>query len=221
MFEYNTYMQDKQKTQKEIINASKWRYATKVFDPSKKLEESDLQTILESGRLSPSSLGLEPWKFFVVKDPEIRKKIFDASKQQKVLDASTLIVITASTNIDQLINERIFRTAEIQNQKAEELSAYRLFLENSTQGKGPDTLLPWLRAQTYIPLGTMILTASLLGVDSGPMEGFDNKKVDEIFGLNEQNLTAVTMLALGTRGEDLQVLRPKVRRTHEEVVKII
>ena len=65
-------MNDMQQT---IINAFNFRHATKRFDSDKKISESEFNTILEAGRLSPSSLGLEPWKFIVVQNSEIRNKL--------------------------------------------------------------------------------------------------------------------------------------------------
>jgi nitroreductase len=82
-------------------------------------------------------------------------------------------------------------------------------------------LAAWVSAQTYIALGTMMATASLLSIDNGPMEGFDPAKVDEILGLSGQHLHAVSMLALGYRGEDPMATSPKVRRTKEEVVAVV
>lgn len=213
---------NKENTQELILKSLQWRYATKIFDASQKIDEDTVATILESARLSPSSLGLEPWKFFVINDTELRKKIFEASKQPKVLDASHLIVLAAQTDIDKSIDERIVRTAKTQQQQIEELASYRLFLENAVKEKRNDgSLTAWLRAQTYIPLGAMVLTASLLGVDNCPMEGFDIAQIDDLLQLKDQNLTAVTMLALGTRGEDPQALRPKVRRSQKDAINII
>jgi len=67
----------------------------------------------------------------------------------------------------------------------------------------------------------MIETASLLGIDNGPMEGFDPAAVDELLGLKEKNLKSLTMLALGYRAEDPASLRPKVRREFDEVVEVL
>ncbi len=83
----------------EILKALNWRYAVKIFDKDKKISEEDLNTILEAGILSPSSLGLEPWKFIVVKNPETRAKLFEISNQPKVTDASHLIVLTYKKNL--------------------------------------------------------------------------------------------------------------------------
>lgn len=209
-----------QNTQDSILNALNWRYATKIFDATKKINETDIETVLESGRLSPSSLGLEPWKFIVIRDKNIRQAIFEASKQPKVLDASHLILIAARTDIETgVIQDRIERTALTQEQKTEELAEYKAFLEKGVSEHAKDnTLLTWARAQTYIPLGSMVLTASLLGIDNCPMEGFDAKKVDEMLNLSEKNLTTVTMLALGIRGEDPQALRPKIRQAKSDAI---
>lgn len=205
----------------EILKALNWRYAVKIFDKDKKMNEEDLHTVLESGILSPSSLGLEPWKFIVVKDPETRAKLFEVSKQPKVTDASYLIVLTYKTDIEEIIKERLERTAKIQNQKIEELDTYKNFLENGTKNKTDLELDSWLKSQSYIPLGIMTQTASLLSIDNCPMEGFQNDKVDEILNLNSQNLKSVTMLALGYRGIDPQAEKPKIRKDFKDAVEFI
>lgn len=206
----------------KILKALNWRYAVKIFNKEKKLSNEDLETILEAGRLSPSSSGFEPWKFILVNDPVIRAKLFEVSKQPKVTDASHLIVLAYKTNPAQLIEERLARTAKIQNQKPEELEKYKQYLEKSLQVKIEDgSFESWVKAQTYIPLGIMVETASLLDIDAGPMEGFENVKVDEILGLREKNLKSVTMLALGYRGEDPASLKPKIRRDFNDAIEII
>ncbi len=206
----------------KILKALNWRYAVKIFNKEKKVTDEDLETILEAGRLSPSSSGFEPWKFLLVNDPVVRAKLFEASKQPKVTDASHLVVITYKTNPAQLIEERLARTAKIQNQKPEELEKYKQYLEKSLQVKIEDgSFESWVKAQTYIALGIMVETASLLDIDAGPMEGFENVKVDEILGLREKNLKSVTMLALGYRGEDPASLKPKIRRDFNDAIEII
>lgn len=214
---------NKQETKDQIIKALNWRYATKIFDKSKKIDEENLHTILESARLSPSSIGIEAWKFLVIKDENVRAKIFEASKQPKVLDASHLIIITYRTDvIENIIKERLERTAKIQNQKVEELAGLRKMLEDGINQKLQNNELEyWIRAQTYIPLGIMIETASLLEIDNGPMEGFDASKVDEILNLKEKNLKSITMLALGYRGQDPASTRSKVRRDFNDVIEFI
>lgn len=209
-------------TKEAILKALNWRYATKIFDPLKKADEEDIHTILESARLSPSSLGIEAWKFLVIKDKEVRAKLFEASKQPKVIDASHLIVITYRTDAENIIRERLERTAKIQNQKVEELTGLKALLEGGISKKVESgDFEAWIRAQAYIPLGIMIETASLLHIDNGPMEGFQADKVDEILNLKVKNLKSVTMLALGYRGEDPVSKMPKVRREFDEVIEFI
>lgn len=215
-------------TQKQIretiIKSLNWRYATKVFDSNKIVPDEDIHTVLESARLSPSSNGIEMWKFLVIENKDLRKKLQEVGYgQPKITEASHLVVITYRTDIEEsMVLERLERTAKIQNQKIENLTGLRSMLESSLiKKKNNGTLEYWIKAQAYIPLGIMIETASLLGIDNGPMEGFQNDKVDEVLGLKEKNLKSVTMLALGYRGEDPASKRPKVRREFDEVVEFV
>lgn len=208
----------------ELKNALNWRYAVKVFDPTKKVSEADFHTILESGRLAPSSVGLEPWKFIVVKNTELRQKMRAASYDQpKVTDASHLIVIAHRTDAEHLTPELIARTAKAQSKSEGDLEGLKQMSDGSIAGRSasPDMLQGWLAAQTYIPLGMMMETAALLNVDTCPMEGFDPNQIDEILGLKAKNLHATTILAVGYRGDDHYANLPKTRRAFEEVVEMM
>lgn len=207
--------------QENIVRALRWRYAVNSFDPSKKVSEADLETILESGRLAPSSLGLEPWKFIVVENPELRGKIREASYgQAKVTEASHLVVIARRTDVrENIARERLERTAKIQNQDIGELGGLKQMVEGGIAMRDDATLDAWTSRQAYIPLGMMVETASLLGIDSAPMEGFDPNAVDEVLGLTEKHLAATALLALGYRGSDPSADRPKVRRAFTDVVE--
>jgi nitroreductase len=208
----------------EIVKALNWRYATKIFDPNKKISDEDLHTILESARLSPSSNGIEMWKFIVVGNNETRAKLREAGfGQPKITDASHLVVIAYRTDSEEnSTKERLERTSKIQNEDINKLEGLKTMLDGSIVQKVKNNSLEcWIKSQTYIPLGIMIETASLLGIDNGPMEGFQSDKVDEILNLKEKNLKSVTMLALGYRGEDPASTRPKVRREFDEVVEFV
>jgi len=209
--------------QEKILKALNWRYAVKVFDPSKKITEEELKTILESGRLSPSSIGIEPWKFIVVENKELREKLRAASyDQSKITDASHVIIIARRTDVrENIANELIERTAETHKVKHEDLTGLRQMAEGGIARHDDPSLDVWARSQTYIPFGIMIHAAALLGIDAGPMEGFNNEQVDEILGLKEKNLKSTTILTLGYRGEDPAAERPKVRRKFEDVVEFI
>lgn len=205
-----------------IIEALQWRYAVQVFDQTKAVEEEKLRAILESARLAPSAIGIEPWKFIVIENPEVRAKIQIAGfGQPKITDAPYLVVIAYRTDIGQtLVKERLERTAKIQKQEISELGGLQQILEGH-MSKSEAELEKWAKAQAYIPLGMMVETAALLGVDSGPMEGFNPDAVDEILGLKEKHLHATSMIAFGYRGEDAMALRPKVRRDFDEVVEFV
>jgi nitroreductase len=207
----------------QIIKALKWRYAVQVFDPSKKISKNDLKTILEAGILAPSSLGIEAWKFIVVENPEIRAKLREAGYgQPKINEASHLIVIARRTDIrENITKERIERTALILKKDPSMLDGLKNMIKGAIASKSDDALNAWVLAQTYISLGIMIEAASLLGIDSAPMEGFVPDKFDEILGLKEKNLTTTVLLALGYRGEDVVAKRPKVRRNFDEVVEFV
>lgn len=208
---------------KEIIEALKWRYAVQVFDSSKKIKDDDLKTILESGRLAPSSYGVEAWKFIVVENPEIRAKLREAGfGQPKITDASHLIVLARRTDVkDNISQERIDRTAREFKVEASSLNVFKEMIDGAINSKPEGVLAAWAAKQVYIPLGIMIETASLLGIDSAPMEGFDSQKYDEILGFGERNLSATVLLALGYRGEDKTMARPKIRRNFEDVVEFV
>lgn len=207
----------------EILKALQWRYATQVFDPSKKVSDTDLKTILESARYAPSSFGIEAWKFLVIENPELRTKIRAAAwGQPKVTDSSHLILIARRTDVrENITRELIERASTIQGVPASALDGYKQMVEGAIAGRSDAELDRWISNQAYIPLGMMIETAALLGIDTGPMEGFSPVQVDEILGLQAKHLTATALLSVGYRGEDKAAQRPKVRRSMEEVVEFI
>lgn len=208
----------------KITSALSWRYAVQAFDKSKKVSDADLTTILESARLSASSFGLEPWKFIVVENPDIRAKLAVVGYgQPKITEASHLIVVARRTDArENIVSERILRTATIQGVDAAMLDGFKQMLDGTVLGRDDAALDVWNRCQTYIALGSMMETASLLGVDNAAMEGFDPKGVDEVLGLTAKHLTATTLLAIGYRSEsDEAAKRPKVRRSVEEVIEYV
>src|SRR3989344_9479902 len=101
----------------EILKALNWRYATKSFDQTKKVSENDLNELLEALRLAPSSFGLQPWKFIIIENKELRKKISEkAWHQPQVTEASHLIVLCSKTDVsEEYIKEFIKETAKTRN----------------------------------------------------------------------------------------------------------
>lgn len=209
--------------QDSILKALEWRYAVKVFDSSKKITAEELNTILESGRLAPSSIGIEPWKFIVVENPELRAKIRVASYDQpKITDASHVIIIARRTDARaNIAPELLDRTAKAHGKDLAELAGLNEMVSGAVSRMNDDALDTWVKTQSYIPLGMMIETAALLGVDSCPMEGFNGPEIDNILALKAKNLMTTTVLTLGHRGVDPAADRPKVRRDFNDAVEFI
>lgn len=207
---------------KNINEALTWRYATKKFDTTKKLTDETLNQILEAGRLSPSSFGLQPWKFILVENTELRAKLREAGySQTQITDASNLLVLAYKNDMSEsYVDSYMKSTAETQNVSVDTLSGFKEFIMGAVTAK-PDALSikNWNARQIYIPLGIMLETAALLEVDTCPMEGFDNSKFDELLGLNEIGYSSAVMIALGYRDEnDETSKRAKSRFKMEEVI---
>jgi nitroreductase len=214
----------------EILAAYHFRHATKVFNPTKKISDEDFTFILETGRLSPSSVGYEPWKFLVVQNKEFREKLREVSwgAQGQQPTASHFVVILARTDArydSQYVQQLQKQVKQMPDDLLETLQPrYREFQEEDQRLFESDrALFDWASKQTYLALGNMMTAAAQIGIDSCPIEGFSRDKVNEILekeGLLEDGKLAVSaMVAFGYRQED--PARPKTRRAMEEVVQWI
>lgn len=216
----------------EIIDAYRFRHATKKFDPTKKISDEDFEFILEIGRLSPSSIGLEPWQFVVVQNEQLREKLKTVSwgAQGQLPTASHFVLILARTmkdtkyDSDYIKNhlkqvkkypEEVIETVvndKFKNFQEKDL----LLLENER------TLFDWASKQTYIALGNMMTAAAQIGIDSCPIEGFHYQSVHKILEeeglLEDGHLDISVMVAFGYREAEP---RPKTRKKREQVVKWI
>lgn len=212
-------------TPEKVLEQLHWRYAVKKFDSTKKIPDSVWKVLEQSLVLSPSSFGLQPWKFFVVQNPEIREKLLPHSwGQQQVVDASHLIVLGIKKDInDGDVDRYIQRMAEVQQVPIENLEKFggmvKGFINNPPY---PFEKNDWSTRQTYIALGFLMTCAAMLDIDTCPMEGFIPSKYDEILGLPEQGYSAVVVCPIGYRAEDDKAAtRPKVRFPTEEIMKYI
>lgn len=199
-----------------IIQALSWREATKKFDTDKKLTESQLGTLLEAARLSPSSYGLQPWSFVVVTDPEVRKRLREFSwDQPQVTDASHLFVFAAKIPSDAMIDEYIADIAATRGIDVASLMQFEHMMKSAISGKSETERLDWAKRQVYLALGVVLTTAATLEINACPMEGFDAAKYDEILGLTEKGLHATVIAAFGfrnvTESVPVKVRFPKTR----------
>lgn len=205
-----------------LIDTLSWRYATKKFNPSKKIETATWQALEESLALTPSSYGLQPWKFLVVKDPALRAQLREQSwGQGQVTDASHFVVFTARTDVTEADVERyLARIAEVRGVSLESLAGFRKMLVDNLVNRGQRADIPeWTARQTYIALGQLMTAAAALGVDATPMEGLDPKAYDRILGLEGSGYATTMACALGYRAEDDGYAQlPKVRFATGELV---
>ncbi len=201
-------------TPEALLRQFQWRAAVKKFDQHRQIDSTTWSALEEVLRLSPSSGGLQPWKFIVVTDPAIREKLVTASfGQTQVKDASHLVVFAAKKKFGTAdVDAHVRNTAALRNVPVETLDGFRGMLVGTIQSKDSAAREAWAARQTYIALGVLISAAAVLGVDAGPMEGFLPDQYDDILGLKEQGLTATVICAVGYRSEDDQYARaPKVR----------
>jgi nitroreductase len=187
-----------------VLAQLRWRYATKKFDPARKIAPEVWAKLEQAAVLAPSSYGLQPWKFIVVTDPAMRKKLHPASyNQAQILDASHLVVFAAKnppTPAD--VERHVARTAQVRGVSPEALDGFRqMMLGSLSRMSGPDAHA-WAARQTYLALGVFLSACALAGVDACPMEGFQPEKYDEILGLREKGLGAAVIATAGYRHAD-------------------
>jgi nitroreductase len=207
----------------ELIQALEWRYATKGFDPQRKIP-ADLWKVLEEALvLSPSSFGLQPWKFLVVTDPAVRIQLRAASwGQPQIEECSHLVVFTARRGMQMEDIERfVARIAEVRGVSVASLASYRDTMAGSLlQGPLAAVVEQWTAKQTYLALGNFLTCAATLGVDACPMEGLEPAKYDEILGLAQTGYHTLMVCALGyRRSDDAYAKLAKVRFPLEQVIQ--
>ncbi len=205
----------------DILTAFQWRYAVKIFDTKKKLHKADIETLLEIIRLSPSSLGLQPYKIVIVENKKLRQQIFNiASHQRKIIEAPYLLVFCtykkySRTFVDSFIN-RFVKERKLTLQQAKNLRTARQEYISKTSFRELDE---WAGNQAFIALGVLLSAAAIAHIDAGPMGGFEPKKLDKILNLKKYNLHSRVLCALGHRSfKDPEAKAIKVRRPLSELV---
>ena len=206
----------------QLVEALNWRYATKKFDPAKKIPDETWTALEQSLVLAPSSIGLQPWKFFVITDPTVKAQLTAASyRQAQVADCSHFLALAARRDIDgPHVDRHIQRMAEVTGAAPESLAKFRaMTMRNLDKARAAGTLDAWQEHQIYIALGQFMASAALLGVDTCPMEGIEPARYDEILGLVGSNYATVVACAAGYRlPEDKYGNMKKVRFKPEDVI---
>ena len=208
-----------------LLERLNWRYATKKFDATQTIPEATWQALSESLVLTPSSYGLQPWKFWVITNPAIRAELKPVSwNQAQVTDCSHFVVFSIKKNLtSEHIDHFVERTAEVRGVSLESLEGYRnLMVGDVIHGARSLTVNEWATRQTYIALGNFMTSAALLGIDTCPLEGLDPAKYDQILGLPSKGYATVVACAAGYRASDDKYAElAKVRFISSEVIETL
>jgi len=192
-------------TQEHLAQALAWRYATKRFDPNRKIGPEDWQLLRDSLRLAPSSYGLQPWHFTVAQSPGLRSQLLDATgRQAQVTDCSHFVVIQSLKKLDPAhIDRYLARVNQVQGSKPGDLAEYREHMVRTlVEGPRGKTIGEWARRQCYIAVGFLLLAAAELGIDACPIEGIDHAAYDRILGLDSGPWASMVAVALGYRAAE-------------------
>ena len=206
------------------IENSKWRYATKKFDSSKKVSSKNLGKLKEAVQFSVSSYGLQLYKVIIIEHPTIREKLKPfSSGQDQITEASHLIVFCNYTNVkDKHVDSFLDLTAKTQGVSIKTLSSYGHFMKGKIDDMTAVEQNNWTIRQTYLALGNLINACAELKIDTCPMEGFESEKYNEILNLSEQGLNAAVIATIGYRSpKDHTQNRPKVRKSLNELFEVL
>ena len=212
-------------TKQQVLDAFHFRCATRYYDPERKISQEDFDYILELGRLSPSSVGSEPWQFLVVQNPELRQALKPVSwgMATQLDDASHVVVILANKHMrydSEDFRANLARRGLTEEQMQANMATYQRFqTEHINVLENDRTLFDWASKQTYIALANMMTGAALIGIDSCPIEGFNYAEVNRILaqtGAYDAEKYAVSVaVTFGYRAKDI---RPKYRKPLNEIV---
>ena len=220
---------EKKSPNEQILDVLSFRHACKHFDGNRKVSDADFQTILEAARLSPTSFGFEPWKMIVLREKDIRKKLYPLAwgAQKSLEGASHFVILLArkepdtrydSDFITHMMRDIQLLPQETQEQRREKFQAFQLddfqLLDDSR------AIFDWASKQTYIVLTQMMITAAYLGIDSCPIEGFHRAKVDALFAeeglFDPVHFGVSVMAAFGYRAEEPR--RAKTRQPLDDLI---
>jgi nitroreductase len=205
----------------KLIEALNWRYATKKFDAERSIDSKDFNTLMEALRLSPSSMGLQPYRFIRVLNKSLRKQLREESyNQAQITDAAELIVFAAKASYTKSdINEFLSVGRALRGYSEEAIEKRAESIEKHVAKFEGDALLEWTSRQLYIAIGQLLTAASLLKIDACPMEGIQGAAYDRLLNLEEVGLRSFAVVTLGYRAsDDALAHQAKIRLSQESLV---
>ncbi|MFA5462171.1 MAG: NAD(P)H-dependent oxidoreductase [Sulfurimonas sp.] len=206
---------------KTFIDVMDFRHACKLFDEDKKISDADIREILEAGRKSPSSFGMEPWKFLVITNKELKAKIRPYCwNQPQITSCSHLIVILSaieSLKVESGMPEMRFKRRDMPQEKLDSyVELYANHLKNTLDND--DNIYCWSARQAYIAAANMMTCAAALKIDSCPIEGFDREELQNVLGLDISKYQVALVIPFGYRANPQS---SQLRLAFDEVVEFI
>jgi len=207
--------------QNDFTKAMDFRHACKIFDETKKISDDEIYYILEAGRKSPSSFGMEAWKFLVITNEALKAKLRPACWDQvQITSCSHLVVVLAgidSVKVETGIPKQRFARREMPEDKLEfYLGLYAGHLDKTLSSD--ENIYAWTARQTYIAAGNMMTAAAFIGIDSCPIEGLDKNEVEKILDLDTSKYQVAMLMPLGYR---LNEQSSQQRESFEDIVEFI
>lgn len=207
----------------KIIEQLQWRYATKIFDPEKVVSDEDIETLIEVLRLTPSSFGVQPWKFLLVKNPEIKKQLVPLSRGQKQVEQAPYVFVLCGkktiekTDIERFvacIAEETWENTQDIMKKWEEIGKIWRIVDRAKN--------QWTRGEVFIALGFLLEACAVLGIDACPMGGIDPQWYDKVLWLEQSEYETVVVCPVWYRSwDDKYGNMPKARFDRDDVIEVI
>lgn len=189
---------------KTTIHDLQWRYATKKFDPSKKLSEGQINILKESFNLTATSYGLQPIKLLVIENETVKKDLVSLTMHQKqVQDASHVLIFCVVTDMDaDYITHYFERVQKTRGTSKTILAPFRDILIREFEQKDTEAIFAWAKNQAYLAMGNLLTVCANEKIDSCPIEGFEPESYDAYLKLEEKGLRSVLVMPVGYRAED-------------------
>ena len=205
----------------KFTKAMAFRHACKLFDETKTIPNEDMHYILEVGRTSPSSFGMEAWRFLVITNQELKEKLKPACwNQPQITSCSHLVVLLAgieSAKPSSGIPQKRFARRPLSKEQID--NYVELYSKHLHETLSSDkNIYEWTARQTYIAGANMMTAGAYIGIDSCPIEGFEKDKVEEILDLDTTKYQVAMLLPFGYR---INEQSKQLRLSFEEVVEFI
>lgn len=207
--------------QNDFTKAMDFRHACKVFDNTKKISDDEMHYILEAGRKSPSSFGMEAWKFLVITNEELKAKLRPYCWDQvQITSCSHLVIVLAgieNAKVESGMPKKRFLRREMPQETLDfYLDIYAKHLAKTLSSD--ENIYAWTARQSYIALGNMMTAAAFIGIDSCPIEGFEKENVENVLGLDTSKYQVAVIVPFGYR---LNEQSTQLRLPFDEVVEFI